>query len=74
MTHVQLKRKVICESSIRPRGMGPYAIYSFLLTLISDADKAVKFMQREGYSNLEISRARSNRHRDLKKTKPRIKA
>lgn len=74
MTHIQLKKKVLCESSIRPRGMGPYAVYSFLMTVISDTEKAIRFMQREGYTGTEISQAIWNRQRDLKKSKPRIKA
>ena len=74
MTHVQLKRKVICESSIRPHGMGPYAVYSFLMTIISDTEKAEKFMQREGYTGTEIAQAKWNRTRDLKKQKHRVKA
>ena len=72
MTHDELKHKVLCESSARPRGMGPYAVYSFLMKFISDTEKAVRFMKKEGYSGTEISQAIWNRTRDLKNQKNRV--
>jgi hypothetical protein len=65
LTHGELKQKVIRESSSRPKGMGHYAVASYLLRFLSDIDKVRRFMEKEGYTKTEISNALTQRKRDI---------
>jgi plasmid stabilization system protein ParE len=74
MTHKELRLKVIKKSASKPNGMGPYAVYTYLMRLIDSTEKAKIFMKREGYSKTEITNALHQRKRDIQNQKKRIEA
>ena len=77
MTHYELKNKVIRQSSMKPNGMGPYAVYTYLMRLIDNTEKVKRFMEKEGYTKTEITNALAQRKRDImnqKSTRNQIEA
>ena len=59
MTHEMLKKKVIAEIEIYPKGLTAYGVFSFIADEIATLQEATEFMISEGYKKSEVARARS---------------
>jgi hypothetical protein len=62
MTHELLKKKVIAEIEVSPKGLTTYGVLSFMANEITTIQEATKFMISEGYKKSEVAKAKASYH------------